>query len=499
MAGLYEKIKEYTAGDRYPMHMPGHKRKVELLPDYAIDMTEIREMDNLHCPEGIIKECMNYAKTAYQSLDTFFVVNGATGALQGAIYAATNYGDKILVARNCHKSVYNMIAVRGLKPVYLSTDRGTVPDAEVAKALQENPDISVAVITSPSYDGRVCDVEKIANLCHENQAMLIVDEAHGAHLPFAHAAGEENYFTRSAMYQGADLVVQSLHKTLPAMTQTAVLHRMSERIDSNRLLKSLSIFETSSPSYVLMTSIDECIRYTYENRNSLFTDYKKRLTDFWQKAGREFPVLFDRERLTFIMSVGSEEDDGAEILNTYYDPGKILICGKNLSMTGGEIYDILISNYGIIPEMYAGDYCLCMTGICDTGEGFERLAHALEEIARGRRVFSDGSRDMLYPPSNSDYYCTPAEAEKYKKIAVKPDEIIDSGELICESLTKPLRAENGQLVCGEMVAVYPPGVPVLVPGEYIKKESIDYIIKALRAGNEVNGVIDGCIIVLAEE
>lgn len=524
---LLDLLKSYSDGNHYPMHMPGHKRNVNLLPDYKIDITEIDGFDNLHNPEGILKECMEHAASVYGSMDTFYVVNGSTCALQSAIYASTKRGDKILVGRNCHKSVYNMIMVRGLVPVYIYSENGFTMPEHVADVLEGNPDIKVAVITSPTYDGVVSGVGKIAEICHLHNVTLILDEAHGAHLPFAGGTYAAGYFPKSAMYQGADLVVHSLHKTLPAMTQTAVLHRMSERVSGEKIRNALSMFESSSPSYVLMASIDECINYTDVNRKQLFTDYVERLVKFYKRASEEFPAFFNEEILRFAFF-----DKGCENrVSVRFDPGKILICGKNLSMTGGEIYDILLNNYGIVPEMSAGDYCLCMTSVCDTQEGMNRLADALKEVYQSRYDLAKacpeseffGKRDVIlksgavgveddfrfnsvYPPKGGKMFCIPGETENYEKVLLEIENLAvnqgvpEEDNPAEERLTKVVLSEDEKLpVCGEMVAVYPPGAPVLVPGEYVTKESIEYIKKALAAGNEVHGVHDGCIYVLAEE
>ncbi|MGN0166296.1 MAG: aminotransferase class I/II-fold pyridoxal phosphate-dependent enzyme [Lachnospiraceae bacterium] len=492
---LLEELEKYTDGNQYPMHMPGHKRNVCLLPDYKIDLTEIDGFDNLHHPRGLLKECMDNAAEIYGSLDSFYVINGATSALHGAIYASTKKGDKVMVARNCHKSVYNMLVVRELVPVYVYGEQGYIAPADVLRVLNAEPDIKAAIITSPTYDGIVSDIKSIADMCHEQGVTLIVDEAHGAHLPFAVGTMAEKYFPESAMYQGADLVVQSLHKTLPAMTQTAILHRMSERVGEKELRHALSIFESSSPSYVLMASIDSCIRFTHSNREQLFQDYYDRLKTFYLRAKKDFPGLLEDGRI----NEGPACEKGNNRGDYSIDPGKILICGRNLSMTGGEIYDILLNNYGIMSEMSAGDYCLCMTSICDTAEGMERLSDALSEIYSEKSADSmKDTQGSIYPPKGGKAFCTPAEAEGFSKKAVDL-EIIEKiiSEAEHNDILLPAEGE-GCPVCGGMISVYPPGAPVLVPGEYISKESMDYIKRALAAGNEVNGVYEGCIDVLAE-
>lgn len=492
MGELLKRLKEYTSKKNYPMHMPGHKRNTLLLPDYDIDITEIDGFDNLHQPEGLLKECMDSAAAVYNSRNSYFLVNGSTCGLQAAIYASTNYGDKVIVARNCHKSVYNMLVIRGLNPVYVDL-RGWDEDVKaIEEALENNSSVSAVIVTSPFYDGRVCNVRDMAKACHNAGKVLIVDEAHGAHLPFC---GETGFFPESAMYQGADLVIQSLHKTLPAMTQTAILHRMNDRVDEEKLKHGLSVFQSSSPSYVLMASIDECISYVSENREELFENYIRRLCEFYNRAMKEFPEFFDESRLMQGMSCADSDFTSEMDGKVVFDPGKILLCGKNLSMTGKEIYDILLY-YGITPEMWAGDYCLCMTSVCDTEEALVTLADVLTRLATDRRtsckriVGSKNTDNLVYPDFCVEQYCSPASAEKYGRRCVTLEEV-------SECLTDDnLSVACKEFVCGAMVAVYPPGAPVLVPGEYVSKDAINYISKAIEAGNQVNGLVDGKLAML---
>lgn len=228
MYNIFDKLKNYSDSDYYAFHMPGHKRNLDLMDGtspYRIDITEIDGFDDLHHAEGILKEAQERAAEVYHADETHFLVNGSTVGILSAILGTTEKGDSILVARNCHKSVYHAIYLNELDPVYLypkfDTELGlsTEIDAEdVQKALEEHPKIRAVMIVSPTYDGVVSDIEKIAEIVHEAGCLLIVDEAHGAHFGF------DPYFPESANMYGADLVINSLHKTLPALTQTALLH-----------------------------------------------------------------------------------------------------------------------------------------------------------------------------------------------------------------------------------------------------------------------------------
>ena len=260
---LEETLLEYARSDLLPMHMPGHKRRGspsgENLP-FALDVTEVEGMDDLHDAHGILAEGMARAAALYGSDRAFYLVGGSTVGILAAIRAAVRPGDAVILARNCHRSVYHAAELCRLRPHYLmpsaELDFGVCasvsPDA-LARALEDCPDARLAVITSPTYEGVISDVAALASLCHKRGIPLLVDQAHGAHLGFGGLPA-------GAVAVGADLVVQSLHKTLPSLTQTALLHVSGNRIDSAAVERQLSVFETSSPSYPLMASIDRCVR-----------------------------------------------------------------------------------------------------------------------------------------------------------------------------------------------------------------------------------------------
>ncbi|MDO5136501.1 MAG: aminotransferase class I/II-fold pyridoxal phosphate-dependent enzyme, partial [Eubacteriales bacterium] len=260
MKKLYKELEKYGKSDFYPFHMPGHKRNPSCVDGeflFERDITEISGFDDLHHPEGLLRDSMERLSDLYGTKESFFCVNGSTGALLSAISAGIQKGGRFLVARNCHKSVYHAIYLRDLSPIYLypQTDpdlgiNGGISPSHVEKCLEENKGIQGIMITSPTYDGVVSDIEAIAKLAHKYGIPLIVDEAHGPHFRFS------PYFPTSAVDLGADVVVQSFHKTLPSLTQTAVLHLCSDRVDREKIKRFLGMYQTSSPSYLLMASLD---------------------------------------------------------------------------------------------------------------------------------------------------------------------------------------------------------------------------------------------------
>lgn len=271
---LYQALSDYAASDFYPYHMPGHKRNPaggEMADYHKIDITEIDDFDNLHQAEGILKEAQLRANRLYGADETFFLVNGGSGGVLAAVMAACEPLDEILIARNCHKSVYHAAILHGLIVRYYYPKVISEYDIfdgasaeEIGNLLDMYPEVRAVVVTSPTYEGVLSDVPGIAAAVHERGKVLIVDEAHGSHF------GLSSHLPEGAIKGGADLVIHSLHKTLPAMTQTALLHVKGDRVDREKLRKYLSMLQSSSPSYVLMASMDACMRFLEEQGQERF-------------------------------------------------------------------------------------------------------------------------------------------------------------------------------------------------------------------------------------
>ena len=434
---LEEELKTYSDSDIYPFHMPGHKRQKEscfpaLDSAVLLDITEIDGFDNLHAPEGILREEMLFAAQLFGAKETFFSVNGSTGAILAAISAAAPKGSEILIERSCHISIYHAAYLRGLKLKFIGED--SAPKGPLA----------AVVITSPSYEGYVKDVRAWARYAHTAGALLIVDEAHGAHFSM------HPDFPVSAIRCGADLVVQSLHKTLPALTQTALLHKVTDRVDSRQIQRFLDIYETSSPSYVLMASITGCLHRMAEEGSSYFSAYVQRLKTL---------------RKTLADSLSCLHLEGQELLPASYDPGKLLL-SVPAPHTGKELYHRLREEYQLQPEMYGNQYVLLMTSAADTEEGFLRLEKALLEIDAQLTSMGEnktaGSSHFL-----PDRVLLPPAVMSLAEAADAPKEYL------------PLERAQG-CVCGDYVIAYPPDSPLIVPGELFTSEIINEICQKLR-------------------
>lgn len=469
---LYDRLTEYGKADYYPMHMPGHKRNTSLCRmenPYEIDITEIEGFDNLHQPEGILLTLTERLAGLYGSGKAFPLVNGSTAGILAGMMAATHRGDQVLLARNSHKSIYHGVILGGLIPNYIYPQKidGITPfggflPSDIEKALINNPKIKLVIIISPSYEGVVSDIKTIADIVHSHGAYLLVDEAHGAHFGF------HEQLPVSAIRLGADLVIQSLHKTLPAFTQTAVLHSNCDELNT-RIEKYLAVYQSSSPSYLLMAGIDRCISLLENHGCVLFTEYLERLNRATQALAqlKHFRLL------------------GKELIGTNgvydLDPSKLTVVIRDGSINGKELSELLYSKYHLVLEMASSNYVLGMTSICDTEEGFLRFVNALTEIDRD---LEEGTKDLgqasvVLPTVNS-----PEEVQKplQPKMELLP----------CEAWEKPTEAvdfiSSGNRCSASFVCLFPPGQPLLVPGEIIREELISYIMEMKQQGITVTGL-----------
>lgn len=438
------------------MHMPGHKRNTSFVMEnpYAWDVTEVEGLDNLHHPRGILKQEMERLRRWYNTEDTYLLVNGSTGGILTAIASCCCRGDKILVARNCHRSVYHAIYLLNLMPVFLypQTDSATgialdIPPQQVADVL-ERESVSCVVLTSPTYEGVVSDIKSIATICHRHNIPLVVDEAHGAHFAWGKS------FPQTAMEQGADLVIESLHKTLPSLTQTALLHRATERVAAETVARYLSIFETSSPSYVLMASISQCVSWLEKSREDVWTAYDKRLLQFERRAADWRHLrLWRRES---------------------QDRGKLVVGTWSTGMTGRQLAELLRHEYRIEVEMETPSYILAMASVADGEDTLTRLADALTQIDAAVSG-AGGSDDSALPYRVSDVQAL---------VRMRPYDAIHCRKKLVE--TGSCQGE----IAAEYAYVYPPGIPFLAAGEEITAEVIEQIGQAGESGFALSGMED---------
>lgn len=472
MDTIYEKLKEYCMTNAYPFHMPGHKRQLagDILSDICrIDITEIDGFDDLHDPSGMLKEAQEKASALYGSEESFFLVNGSTCGILSAIAACVPRDGWIMIARNCHKSVYHAALMQDLKVHYYQPKQireydicdGADAD-EMGMLLDDCPAIKAVVITSPTYEGILSDVAKIAAAVHERGKILIVDEAHGAHLYGIVNPFRINYKRIENDPLRADLVIHSLHKTLPSLTQTALLHVNGDRVDRERLRSYLVMVQSSSPSYILMAGMDACVRFLEQEGQERAAFFREQWKLFLQKTA-------DLRNLN-IGKMTNVSEKGYAL--TDWDMGKILISVKDTDMTGKQLADVLRDDYQIELEMAAATYGLALMTLMDTEEGWQRLADALCEIDDRIEKECCGGQIQREPKAESEL----------------PEAVMTLAQAFHSEHEEVLLREAAGRISADFINLYPPGIPLAVPGEKLTQALLDEIEMCLKKGFTVHGV-----------
>ena len=475
---LINRLKAYKDSRIYPFHMPGHKRLqlggikgetarsgMDFPNPFFVDITEVEGFDNLHHAQGILKQSMEWAARVYGADRTWYLINGSTCGILASVCGCTRPGGHILMSRNCHKAAYHAAYINHLRTSYvypqdlpgLGIQGGILPE-DVEKALEEHRDIQAVFIVSPTYDGVVSDVSKIADIVHRKGIPLIVDEAHGAHFRFG------KWFPDSALDMGADAVIQSVHKTLPSLTQTALLHIKGNYVNSRNIERYLSIFQSSSPSYVFMASIENSIfvmdRMQRERDSVQMKEYEAHLMDLRRRlASMKNLRLVDRD----IVGMGGVWD---------LDVSKIVVSTRGTALSGADLSSILREKYHLEMEMCGADYVTAITTVFDSPEGLQRLGDSLEEIDADV-TGTPGSRE-----DGPAVYGMRAQAQCCLREAM-------------ESPSRPVRLKGSEgKISAEFVYLYPPGIPILAPGENIARNILDVIEEYIKKGLPIQGPED---------
>ena len=467
---LYRKLIALRSSDILPMHMPGHKRALAEFPwladlGAAFDITETEGFDDLYAPCGTLKDLLCRLASVWGSRRAFLSVNGSTGAMFAALSAVGEKG--VIAARNCHRSVFNAIERLKLPSATVLPDiaegmgfYGSVSPQAVAEALDATG-YKAVVLTSPTYEGILSDVRAIADVAHERGALLILDAAHGAHL------GLSDAFPKGGVREGADIVVMSLHKTLPSLTQTAVLHIATERADASDIASAIAAFDTSSPSYVFMAGVDGMAEYLEKRGRDKLTELASELAAFREKASS-----FKRLRLFDGMARDGRVFD-IDSSKLYFD---CLKCG----FSGYELKKRLLSEFGIEVESAYPHGVLAYATVGDSCASLGRLFEACAAI--------DASGDAA---ENAESVSAPVFGER-------AEELFRAARLPSEKVS--FQGAVGR-VAAESVWVYPPGIPVLLPGERVTEGCVRYLAGAERRGAEVaagGGQARGSVRVTAE-
>lgn len=525
---ILSKLDKYKDENIVPMHMPGAKRNKELIELYMGDMgnpyekdiTEINGFDNMHNAETIIKDAFDEAAELYGADESWYLVNGSTAGNMSAICGVTHKNDVVIMARNCHISVYNAVILNELNPVYIYPEYDEEYGYYKGITLKEikdivdkyssdhdRNDIKAVILTSPTYEGNVSDIKSIAEYLHQYNIPLIVDEAHGAHFNFSES------FPQSAVKCGADIVINSVHKTLPSLTQTAIMHINYGIVDVERIRRYWNIYQSTSPSYILMSSIARSLSIVKNDGDKLFAEYVDKLT---------------------ILRNGLSELKHIRLINTD-DISKLVLGYKDAKW----LYDTLFYKYKIQLEMSSIKYVIAMTSIFDSQEYYDRFLAALKEIDEelDNRVLAalkeideeiDESiskydrEDILNSKVDKDLdnrfnsihngeadnrlnYSSINNQDNGNKVNIadfRDEQTLTIAEAFnrrdlsgCDEIQMNNEKIYGK-ISGESVYVYPPGIPILCPGEVITRKIIAILEAAGEAGLEVVGVKEGALLCL---
>lgn len=404
---------------------------------FTCDYSEMEGFDNLSNPIGIINTAQTEAAKIYGAKSTFFLTNGSTSGIIASMYALLNKGDKVLIARNCHKSIYNGLVLTGAVPIWLMPQYNkewgiyeTVNLDYLEETLIRNKDVKVFILTNPTYEGAMSDIYRISSVCKKYNVLLIVDEAHGALWNFHKSLGTP------ALMQGADLVIQSLHKTAGALNPSALLHIGKDSdVNPKVIQQALNLITTTSPSYPLLVNIEATINYLNSEKG------QQNLQELVKNVNRLIRSLKTIPNL--------------DVYAYNNDVTKILVKVTNLS--GFELSDILYDKYGIEDEMANEKSVMFLTGLGTTKSKLKKLEKALFDLCA------------------NNIKITPTNEEEHHFITVEP-RVRYTPSLVWGKPSREVELKYAlSRVSMELIADYPPGIPVLLPGEVIKREHIDYL------------------------
>ncbi|SKC83391.1 aminotransferase class I/II-fold pyridoxal phosphate-dependent enzyme [Maledivibacter halophilus] len=469
-APLFEAMKEYHKKNVIPFDVPGHKHGIGIkeMTDYfgqamlELDVNAMKSLDNICNPIGVIKEAEDLAAKAYGADYGFFLVNGTTAGVQTMIMSACSPGDKIILPRNAHKSATTALILSGAIPVYIQPEINDelgiamgISFDEVKRVIANHPDAKAIFLINPTYYGATSDLKSIVDIAHKNNMAVLVDEAHGAHMKF------HDELPLEAMDAGADMCAVSTHKTGGSLTQSSILLLNQGLIDSKYVKTTLNLTQTTSASYLLMASLDIA-------RRQIATRGEKML---------ERVLYLSRWARDEINKTNGLYAFGKELIGTpgvfNFDETKLGVNVRKIGLSGFEVYDILTDEYNIQTELGDMYNILAIVSLGDTEESIKALIDALKDIAQKykKEKIIKGKRDIL---KNPEIIVSPRDAYYSRKKIVRFEEA--AGE-----------------VSGESIMTYPPGIPLVTPGERITKEMIEYVVRLKEEHSLLQGPEDQCI------
>lgn len=456
---VFDALKRLMEEDSVFFHMPGHKGKNTLINwgDYIpfIDTTETEGMDNLLDPRGIIQESQELAAKVFGAKYTQYAVNGSTGSIYIALATITKPGDKILVQRNCHKAVYNAMILNRLNPIYMYPNYNEeyhvmtgLDPKDIDDILTEDDEIKAVVITYPNYYGVCSDLETIAKIVHKHNRILMVDEAHGPHMTFSER------LPKPALECGADIVIHSTHKTMASFTQTSMIHVGTDRVDLNKLRDRFQLYTTTSPSYLFTASNEIATAYM----DSM--EARKKLEWNIDKCEETIKRLNAIDRV-FVFT-GDEND------KTIFAKDNTKILFRIDGMKGSQVKKQLYAKYNIRLEMTDYYYALALTSFMNEEEDYEKLIAAVEDLAK-TAPYDD---------------ITPVSIKLPTPEVIMPIYEAYHGN----KKQRELKYSIGKISATAIIP-YPPGVPLVVPGEEITQELYEQITFLMENGIEIVGLM----------
>ncbi len=464
-APLYEALERFRKQRIVPFDVPGHKRGrgnpelVQLLGEKCVglDVNSMKPLDDLCHPSSVIREAESLAAEAFGAANSFFMVGGTTSAVQSMIFSVCKEGDKIIMPRNVHKSAINALVLCGAIPVYVNPEvdknlgisLGMEP-AKLEQAVKDNPDAVAVLVNNPTYYGICSDMRSIVNIAHSRGMKVLADEAHGTHFSF------NDDLPVSAMSAGADMSAVSMHKSGGSLTQSSIL-LLNKTVNADYVRQIINLTQTTSASYLLMSSLDISRRNLALHGRESF----RNVMEMASYARGEINAIGD------YYAYGKELINGTSVYD--FDVTKLAVYTRDLGLAGIEVYDILRDEYGIQIEFGDISNILAYVSIGDRLQDIERLVGALDDI---KRLFKRDKTGMLFAE-----YIAP-------KVEVPPRKAFYS-----EKVSLPLKEAEGK-ICTEFVMCYPPGIPVLAPGELITKEVIEYVRYAKEKGCNIQGTED---------
>ncbi|MDB9536394.1 aminotransferase class I/II-fold pyridoxal phosphate-dependent enzyme [Dolichospermum planctonicum CS-1226] len=468
---LIESLKACTTRSHAPFYTPGHKRGQGISPIFSdllgkeifrADLTELAELDNLFAPQSVILAAQELAAEAFGAEKTWFLVNGSTCGIAAAILANCRMGEKIILPRNIHSSVISGLILSGAIPIFINPEYDQYLDITysitpklVKAALIEHPDTKAVLIVYPTYNGVCGDLKAISHLTNQYNIPLIVDEAHGAHFHF------HPQLPTSALTAGADLTIQSIHKTLGAMTQASMLHIQGNRIDIDRINKALQLVQSTSPSFILLASLDAA-------RHQMAIHGKKLMSQTWELAQEAIIKINQIPGLSTPLINSKKSPKFLDL-----DQTRLTVNVSEIGFTGFAAEEILDKKFHVTPEFSSWQNLTFIISLGNTKADIQNLIQGLNNLT----------------------YVTPLTSEcqpcKHRNYATIPRDLSISPREAFFASSEVLPVEETQdRICAEIICPYPPGIPVLMPGEIITKLALEYLQEVQNMGGFISGCAD---------